>query len=377
MREVTKLAQPSRGRTYHQSTVLTGVFYGLNRGLTTVDGEMNDMMNLTSDYSPQLAPCLPRVPGQEYDMRGGTYRGSIAKGNDIYSFSGGRMYKNGTWLEGIELQDAGNLGDQHKLLVSMGAYILIWPDKVIFNTTKYDPDHIDECLETMGCTWSGTVTFSPCTLDGTIINGTNYTISDTKPSNPKNGDYWYDSVKDQLMIYAVSGKAWSEVNSTYIRIQATGIGKGFKLNDAINLTSTEGDELVFTGTADENEQKTREALNKMLKSSYVTYHVAEDYIVITGLIRSTATSTSFRCERRTPDFTFACEANNRVWGCQYGDQYSMDGSYVNQLMACALGDPRNWETYDQVSTDSYAVSLGSDGAFTGAIGLNGVPCFFK
>ena len=60
---------------------------------------MNDCMNLTSDYFPQLTPSLPRVEVKKYAMMGGTdnptYHGSIAKGNDIYTFYGTRMYLNG------------------------------------------------------------------------------------------------------------------------------------------------------------------------------------------------------------------------------------------------------------------------------------------
>ena len=50
---------------------------------------------------------------------------------------------------------------------------------------------------------------------------------------------------------------------------------------------------------------------------------------------------------------------------------------VNELYACALGDFRNWNRFLGVSTDSYFVSLGSDGPFTGAIAQGGHPLFFK
>lgn len=359
----------SKWRQYTQATTQ---FYGLNRGMTVIDGEMNDMENLTSDYFPQMAPCLPRVTG--HMMLGGTYRGSIAKGTDIYSVCGGRLYKNGEWVEAVELEDCGNLEDDHKLMVGMGAQILIWPDKIVYNTITGEVAH-------MGNKWqaSGEVSLSPCTLNGTLLADGKYTVSDTKPSSPANGDYWYDTKSNLLMIYASSAKAWQQVNSTYIRMEREGIGNGFKLNDAVYLGSTaENKKLVFVGdTPDDAEVKSREVMNDMLGSSYVVYAVEDDYVVITGLICADLVTTSITLERRVPDFSHVCEANNRIWGCQYGESYSMDGSYVNQLMACALGDPMNWETYDQVSTDSYAVSLGSDGPFTGGIALNGVPCFFK
>ena len=71
---------------------------------------------------------------------------------------------------------------------------------------------------------------------------------------------------------------------------------------------------------------------------------------------------------------FVCEANNRLWGCRHGLQ---DGETVNQIYACALGDFKNWQNYVGISMDSYAASVGADGAFTGAITYNNNPIFFK
>lgn len=376
MRDYKPLQAPRGYKPYTDNVVTTGNFYGINRGLTVQDGEMNESTNLTSDYFPQMAPVLPKVKVHDYDMQGGTYRGSIAKGNDVYSFCGGRMYKNGKHVEAVndgELTDAGNGNDERKLIVSMGAYILVWPDKWYYNTT--DPDDHGK----MGNAWSQgeTVTFSPCTLNGTVIEGGEYVIQSSKPTTTTNGSYWFDTKNQKLMVYASSSKSWQEVQTTYIRIGCAGIGHGFKLNDSIVMASTGGGDLFDAESASGQQQKDMKAINAMVGTAYVVYAVEEDFIVITGLVSSALTTNTLKVERRIPDFSYACEANNRVWGCQYGTEMSMDGSFVNQLMACALGDFRNWETYDQVSTDSYAVSMGSDGPFTGAIGLNGIPCFFK
>ena len=71
---------------------------------------------------------------------------------------------------------------------------------------------------------------------------------------------------------------------------------------------------------------------------------------------------------------FVIESNNRLWGCRYGLQ---DGNVVNELYACKLGDFKNWNCFMGISTDSYSVSLGTDGQFTGAITYLGYPTFFK
>ena len=73
-------------------------------------------------------------------------------------------------------------------------------------------------------------------------------------------------------------------------------------------------------------------------------------------------------ERKIPDLDFVTEGDNRVWGCS---------SKENVIYACKLGDPTNWFSYRGIAADSYAVTVGSDGAFTGAATCMGYALFFK
>jgi hypothetical protein len=65
---------------------------------------------------------------------------------------------------------------------------------------------------------------------------------------------------------------------------------------------------------------------------------------------------------------FVTECNNRLWGC------SKDG---HEIYCCKLGDVKNWNCFAGIATDSWAVTIGSDGKFTGAITYLGYPIFFK
>jgi len=47
------------------------------------------------------------------------------------------------------------------------------------------------------------------------------------------------------------------------------------------------------------------------------------------------------------------------------------------IYACKLGDPTNWFSYRGIAADSYAVTVGSDGPFTGAATCMGYALFFK
>ena len=70
--------------------------------------------------------------------------------------------------------------------------------------------------------------------------------------------------------------------------------------------------------------------------------------------------------RDVPDMDFICENENRLWGCK-GDT----------IYGSKLGDPFNWNVFDGVSTDSYAVNVGSAGDFTACVSYLGYPVFFK
>jgi hypothetical protein len=73
-------------------------------------------------------------------------------------------------------------------------------------------------------------------------------------------------------------------------------------------------------------------------------------------------------ERQVPDLDYITECANRVWGCN---------SAENVLYACKLGDATNWYSYRGIAADSYAVTVGSDGAFTGAASCMSYVLFFK
>ncbi len=77
-----------------------------------------------------------------------------------------------------------------------------------------------------------------------------------------------------------------------------------------------------------------------------------------------------------PDLDYICECGNRIWGCRFSVD-PVNGEVINELYACALGDPTKWNQYEGLSTDSWTASCGSDGRWTGAICYNGYPTFFK
>lgn len=63
------------------------------------------------------------------------------------------------------------------------------------------------------------------------------------------------------------------------------------------------------------------------------------------------------------------EVNNRLWACS---------SESNEIYASKQGDCENWQAYgDAISTDSFAATIGCEGAFTGIARQNDSVIFFK
>lgn len=119
-----------------------------------------------------------------------------------------------------------------------------------------------------------------------------------------------------------------------------------------------------------------EQLAALNGSQYIYAH-GEGWVVVIGLLDSAMTQTTgtVKISRKCPDMEYVIESENRLWGCHYGP--GENGQMLNEIYACKLGDFKNWRVYQGISTDSYAVSLGSDGPFTGAIAYSGMPMFFK
>lgn len=143
--------------------------------------------------------------------------------------------------------------------------------------------------------------------------------------------------------------------SSFVKIQGANLGKAFKKDDVVTLSG-------FTQYTD------------VLNGAKAIKEIGDNFIVITAVdengaaLRSITEESGVKIERKLPDLDFVCEFNNRLWGCS---------SANHEIYASKLGDPTNWNSYQGTAADSYAVSVGSDGDFTGVISQQGYVVFFK
>ena len=337
--------------------LVTNTFLGLNQHALIADGEWAREMNLSTREFPALCPRGSRI--RHYRTPEGAGRGIIAR-DKLYWVEGTKVYYDYEEVTGLTVSDDGLATP--KQLVGFGSYVVIFPDKKYFNMldlTEYGSLE-DEY------TSSGTVRYILCRLDGSDYE--NVTRSKKEPANPENGDYWIDTKESnhQLRVYSEAMKSWQVIQTVYTRIQAAGIDGHFKTGDTITLEGMESDDSVAGPQ-----------LAAMNGSQHVYAH-GEGWITILGLLSKATTQkdgTSFTASRRVPDMEYVVEHDNRLWGCHYG--VDPDGKTLNEIYASKQGDMKNWRVYQGTSMDSYTVSIGSPGPWTGAIVYNGNPLFFK
>jgi hypothetical protein len=348
-------------RPLESSRQMVDTFKGYNHNLRIGDGEFFDMKNMTSDYYPVLSPRGAR--GVYASPNSPT--GLIAKD--------ALCYVDGPEFVMNEYRVDMGLNDEPKQLISMGAYVIIMPDKKYINTKDLtDFGNIEAVYPGIeGQTVSAS--YEMCKLDGTIY--TDVIKSASAPENPENMQLWIDlsSTPHTLKQYSATSAVWVQIPTTYVKISAPNIAENFNQYDAVKISgfpqvSSQLAELegvtfpLWEAYHDPGDNERAEGTN--------------DYIVIVGILDEAVTYESkLRIERTMPEMDFVTESGNRLFGCRYGP--ATNGEIVNEIYASKLGDFKNWNCYMGLSTDSYAASVGTDGQFTGAITHMGYPLFFK
>lgn len=312
-------------------------FGGYHAGARIAEGEFAAMKNCTGDQFPLIATRRKR----------GVYaapqkcNGLLAK-DSLCWVDGSKFVMNGYETEL-------HLTDSPKQLVSMGAYVIIFPDKKYINTA----DLSDSGNLEAEFTSAGTVKFTPVDGDGKPLIPA-YTQPE-EPEKPENGALWLDtSGAGALLQWSAGTGMWVSVDNTLVRISCPNMGVSFRPGDGVQLTG------VPAGVV----------------TSGVIADCGRDYVTVPGLLeREASLDTPVTVGRYLPLMDMVLECGNRLWGCRYG--LNRAGAVVNEIYASKLGDFRNWNCFQGVSTDSYCVSLGADGPFTGAVQHLGYPVFFR
>ena len=352
-----------------KSVLMTSAFYGLNNNEIIADGEMHAMKNMSGQGYPLLTLRKHRgISDWNLEDQPLVPLSGIHGRDQLVHVRGDTVYYNLHAVQGISVSTAANM--RPKKIVSFGAYVLIWPDMVYFNTAD-ETDH-----GSMNRAWQADgddLSMIMCRNDGTNYDMTDINPGEEPPANPTDKMFWLDKSGnvDVLRQYSALTQEWVEVASTFVKISGTGIGTGLKEYDCIDISGLE--------LAGEDPDPKLAAQIQTLNANSIIYGCGDDYIIVAGLLSQAIEAGDMKdnavhADLLIPDMDYVVESNNRLWGCKYG---LVNGQVLNEIYASKLGDFRNWRCYMNLSTDSYTASVGTDGPFTGAITQRGYPVFFK
>jgi hypothetical protein len=356
------------------SREMIDVFKGYNHNLRIGNGEFYEMTNLTSQYYPVLSP---RPKRGVYAESGNNY-GLISKDNLCYI--DGENFVLNTRSRNI------GLNSEPKTLISMGAYVIIMPDKKYVDTENFDAQE-DFNIEAAFPAITGSAKFTLCKLGGDEYSIPEANIKDTAPAFPEGKEeyddltLWLDTSGDKHVLkqYSKTSSQWVSIATTYIKISFPNttydLKSLFSDNDGLKISGIKD----IADTTDGLTTAVKEQL-ALLDNTMVVHEVGEKHIIVTGILDQSVTlplseGKSISIKRELPLMDFVIESGNRLWGCRYG--VARNGEIVNEIYASKLGDFKNWNSFTGISTDSYVASVGTDGQFTGAITHLGYPIFFK
>lgn len=355
-------------------------FGGVNETYGCSEAELSSSLNFSARGYPALQTRMMRRKVQEVQDVNGMYHLNgllICKGTTLEYTPDSTDAREGA----VVLKGA--VTDNEKTMTGMGTKILIWPDKKAFDISTGK-------LEDLAAKWAlgdESMTVTPC--DGEGKTYTPDSVGTEEPGSPADGQLFLKGSTEEpygagsvLLKYSAKNKKWTEILLQSLRLHCPGLGSVLKegdtvtlsgmpgavcdalaagLNGEVSIGTLDGDDMVVTLVPQED--SSRYYGSWTVTATGMTWNSAD------GKVTENESATApVTAQRRVPDLDFVTEQGNRVWGCSKSE---------NSIYACALGDPTNWYSYRGIASDSYAVSVGSDGAFTGAASCLGYVLFFK
>lgn len=385
-----------------QGATYITAFGGYDHNTVIDEASFYDMQNMTSDEYP-LAAAREKRKYPALDLGENTeILGTAGKENLFIVYKTNSKihiceYNPVTETKSLDTEVCDYVAEGRRQIIEMGANIIIFPEKYLINTVEIENNSFSEIkpLE-LSVEYTGTIAFkdisgntlsvksvgstppeiknetdtetseSTRTSQGIVFAGKNITTI-VKPAKYSNGtsvatsDIWVDTSGNDPVCkkYSQQAKMWATVQP-YLCLTIT------------DNPLEEGDAVEIGGISEVSAIKVIEK-----QKYYVIAKKKDDEIYLPITINSAAGSSTYTLtlERTLPLMDFVTESQNRLWGCRYGDDG--DGETINEIFASKLGDPCNFHFFANTSIDSYYVSLGSDGPFTGAFTYQNNPVFAK
>lgn len=281
---------------------------GLDRSDEALEGTLWDTDNISSRRLPYFTTC--RKLEQETTH---THVSSISAWEELLVIDNGKLYYGDT--------EVGNITDGDKQYAIVNTKIVIYPDKVYLdlNPALSSPQIVDMVNEVGAA--------------GTIV-------ADPTPSTEQSES------EELLQTLTISG-GWSTYHTQFEK---------FDRGDYVTVTVTKN---TTTRTYDLflNEKVTKSSTDLVITFRKDTEHtIPED------------TYSAMTMKRVIPDLDYICSADNRLWGCNSGNQ---------AIYASELGVPTQFNNFSDTAAGSWATNVSSPSDFTGCAALGSSILFFK
>ena len=308
----------NRTRVQNSRTLLRA-FGGLNEGYGCSEAEYSAGINFSSRDFPALSTRKPRRKLRTLTGLNGMYHlnGLLTVcGKDL-------VYTPDDGGETVTCTDA--VADSKKALVGLGTKILIFPDKVAFDTA-------DGSVSALGACWKAegqSVEFVPCDVEGRTYTPTG--VGREEPESPADGQIFL-KVEDEehpwrydgtLEVYSAASGNWTALPLDYCRITAAGAQEKFCQWDTVTVQGTaakqagqwealDGDCVVYAVT--ENSLCVRaDPAGDYFYGTLVQGTDAAQWTSLDGSQTcSIAAEQTVQLERRVPDLDFVTECDNRA-----------------------------------------------------------------
>lgn len=329
-------------------------FYGLENAPAPRPGAFAAEENLTAADAPLLSV---RPARSFYDLPGengpfvpdGAVTDFASVGETAVICTENAVYLNGEKLDIPDLKQ----GETRRRAVPFGADFFLAPDAVLVKTAGDAPEI---CPLTFERALPETAV-RPVYADFTLFQPERFWLDKNAPIDPAEWPDWVDDSAGRLVHYHFTDGAWVSRGEFYMALLGTGIGQGLVPGDRI-----------------ETDVYDRQTYRR--KGYFTVVKREDDRLLVTGgFIHGVSLPSGATLKKVIPEADLLITHGNRLWGCRRGKNEA--GQDVNEIFASALGDPTRWYDFEQISTDSYRVSLGAPGPFTGAAALGQDLLFFK
>ena len=210
-------------KTTPQDRIVTDRFLGYDHRLRAPDGAFYETENLSLRHFPLLSTRPLR--GKLATL---SHPGGLLVKDALCYVDDGTLYVNGLATPVTGLRPG------EKQLVSMGAWLLIFPDKIYYNTAE--PSNFGPMEASYEA--NGPVRYSLCDLSGNELPDP--ALSQTEPASPENGAWWLDTSGGGRVLrqWSAASAVWVEQAAVYVKLTLPTAGlltQGFRPYDGVTV----------------------------------------------------------------------------------------------------------------------------------------------